>query len=56
MRCGACGSGFVNLNAERLGCAAARYNGTSPNRRRIRRDKVDAIVLDALQNCTAAKD
>lgn len=50
MRCGVCGGGFVNLNAERLGCAAARAKGTYANRRTIRREDVDSLILDGLQN------
>ncbi|TXL69874.1 hypothetical protein FHP25_37220 [Vineibacter terrae] len=49
MRCGTCDGGFVNLNVERFGCASARYKGTRSNRRTIRRDTVDTIVLDGLQ-------
>src|SRR5690606_12606980 len=33
MVCGCCGGGFINLNAERVGCAAARAKGTCENRR-----------------------
>ena len=50
MRCGCCGGGFTNLSAERLGCATARYKGTCDNRRTIRRDVLDAVVLEGLQS------
>jgi site-specific DNA recombinase len=50
MRCGSCGGGFINLNAERVGCAAARAKGTCANRRTMRRDALDNAVLEGLQH------
>ena len=50
MRCGCCGGGFTNLSSERMGCATARYKGTCDNRRTIRREVLDAAVLEGLQN------
>ena len=50
MRCGCCGGGFVVLNAERIGCANARNKGTCDNRQTIRRDALEATVLEGLQS------
>lgn len=50
MTCGACGGGFTNLNAVRVGCANARNKGTCDNRRTLRRDVLEATVLDGLQH------
>ena len=50
MRCGCCGGGFVVLNAERIGCANARNKGTCNNRHTIRRDALEATVLEGLQS------
>jgi site-specific DNA recombinase len=50
MRCGCCGGGYINLNAERVGCATARFKGTCDNRRTMRRDVLDAAVLEGLQH------
>ena len=50
MRCGCCGGGFANLSSERIGCAKARYKGTCDNRHTIRRDVLDAAVLEGLQS------
>ncbi len=49
MRCG-CGGGFAVLNAERIGCANARNNGTCDNRQTIRRDALETMVLEGLQS------
>ena len=49
MRCGCCGGGMVVLNAERIGCANARNKGTCDNRQTIRRDALEATVLEGLQ-------
>ena len=50
MKCGECGGGIVNLNAERAGCANARNKGTCDNKRTIRRDVLEATVLDGLRS------
>jgi DNA invertase Pin-like site-specific DNA recombinase len=50
MECGSCGGGFINLNAERMGCSAARAKGTCDNRLTMRREHLDAIVLEGLQH------
>ena len=50
MECGVCGGGIVNLNASRIGCANARNKGTCDNRRTMRRDALEATILDALRH------
>lgn len=50
MSCGVCGGGIVNLNATRVGCANARNKGTCDNRRTMRRDLLEATILDALRH------
>ncbi|WP_114090138.1 recombinase family protein [Thalassospira profundimaris] len=50
MKCGACGGGVVNLNAHRIGCAAARNKGTCDNTRTLKRDDVEAAILNGLRN------
>lgn len=50
MGCGTCGGGIIHVNAERIGCASARNKGTCDNLRTLRRDELEATVLDGLQN------
>ena len=50
MTCGSCGGGVVNLNAERVGCAAARAKGTCGNRHTMRREDLETLILEALQH------
>ncbi len=50
MRCSVCGGGVVNFNKERVGCANARNKGTCDNKSTIRRDVLEATVLDGLQH------
>src|SRR5207244_3614664 len=47
---GVCGGGFVLKSRNRLACFGAREKGVCTNRLTIRRDEVEARVLDALQN------
>lgn len=49
MSCGVCGGGIVNINAVRVGCANARNKATCTNRQTMRRDTLEAIVLDGLR-------
>ncbi len=49
-KCGACGAGAVIWNRNYVGCAAARNKGTCENKRTIRRDALEAAVLDGLQH------
>ena len=50
MKCGVCGGGVVNLNAHRVGCASARNKGTCDNTRTLKRDDVEASILNGLRN------
>ena len=49
-RCGCCGGGYTMISKDLVGCAAARNKGTCSNRVNIRRDRIEARVLNALQN------
>jgi site-specific DNA recombinase len=49
LKCGSCGGGFVKISADHFGCATARNKGTCDNRLTIRRDRLEAAVLDGLQ-------
>jgi hypothetical protein len=48
-KCGVCGAGFVMGGRNRLACFGAREKGTCDNHLTIRRDEVEARVLNALQ-------
>jgi hypothetical protein len=48
-RCGECGASYVKISANLFGCAAARNKGTCANRLNVRRDALEAIVLDGLK-------
>ena len=50
MRCWVCGGGFINLNADPVGCAAARAKGTRSNLQTMLRDTLDELVLGGLRN------
>lgn len=50
VKCGVCGGGVVNLNSERVGCATARNKGTCDNRRTMKRETLQATILDGLQH------
>jgi hypothetical protein len=47
MRCGSCGGGFAKISTHHFGCSTARNQGTCANRLTIRRDRLEATVLDA---------
>jgi site-specific DNA recombinase len=49
MRCGACGGAYAKISANLFGCATARNKGTCVNRLNIRRDVLEAMVLEGLQ-------
>jgi DNA invertase Pin-like site-specific DNA recombinase len=55
-RCGVCGSGFVLKSRNRLSCFGASDKGICTNHLTIRRDEVEARVLDALQNKLLRRD
>ncbi|MFV3131289.1 recombinase family protein, partial [Niveispirillum sp. KHB5.9] len=48
-RCGCCGGGYSMISAVLVGCSTARNKGTCDNRLNIRRDRLEARVLDALR-------
>jgi site-specific DNA recombinase len=50
MRCGECGGAYTKISANLFGCATARNKGTCRNRLNIRRDVLEATVLDGLKN------
>jgi site-specific DNA recombinase len=47
--CGVCGGGFSMVSAAHYGCSTARNKGTCSNRLAIRRDVLEASVLDGLK-------
>lgn len=49
LTCGACGGGYSKISATQFGCSAARDRGTCGNRLNIRRDVLEATVLDGLR-------
>ncbi|HXW07777.1 MAG TPA: recombinase family protein [Vicinamibacterales bacterium] len=49
-KCGACGAGFIMAGRNRLACFGAREKGTCSNGLTIRRDDIEARVLNALQD------
>ena len=49
-RCGCCGGGYTMISADLVGCATARNKGTCANRVNIRRDGLEARVLNALRD------
>ncbi len=51
LKCGACGGGYSKINSERYGCSQSRNKGTSvcSNKKTIKRDKIEALVLNALK-------
>jgi len=48
-RCGCCGGGYAMISKDLLGCASARNKGTCDNRMNIRRDALEASVLNGLR-------
>jgi site-specific DNA recombinase len=52
MRCGQCGAGYTRISVNLFGCAAARNKGPGicTNRLNIRRDTLEASVLDGLKH------
>ena len=49
IKCGACGGGFSMNGANRYACSTARNKDTCSNRLSIRRDEIEARVLDGLR-------
>ncbi|NQV79365.1 MAG: recombinase family protein [Alphaproteobacteria bacterium] len=49
MKCGACGGGYSKISATLFGCSTARNKGTCGNRLNIRRDVLEATILNGLK-------
>jgi site-specific DNA recombinase len=49
-KCACCGGGYSMISVDLVGCATARNKGTCNNRRNIRRDQLEARVLNALRH------
>ena len=49
-QCGCCGGGYTMISATHVGCASARNKGTCANRVNMRRDQIEARVLNALRD------
>lgn len=49
-RCGCCSGGYSMISADLVGCSTARNKGTCDNRKNIRRDQLEARVLNALRH------
>jgi site-specific DNA recombinase len=50
MRCGVCGGGVATWNRLYVGCVNARNKGTCTNKTTVRRDDLEAAVLEGLQH------
>src|SRR5262245_8802903 len=50
LRCGACRGGFSKISKSHYGCSTARNKGTCNNLLTLRRDELEAKVLDGLRN------
>jgi site-specific DNA recombinase len=50
LRCGTCGGGFSKINQSHYGCSAARNKGTCDNLLTVRRDALEAKVLEGLRH------
>lgn len=48
LRCGTCGGGFSKISQAHYGCSTARNKGICDNLRTIRRDDLEARVLEGL--------
>ena len=48
--CGCCGGGYTMISTTYVGCAASRNKGTCDNRASIRRDQLEARVLNTLRH------
>ena len=48
-KCACCGGGYSMISSTHIGCSTARNKGTCDNRLNIRRDELEARVLNALK-------
>ena len=50
LKCGVCGGGYSKISASHFGCSTARNKGTCANRLNMRRDTLEATVLNGLKH------
>ena len=50
LKCGSCGGGFSKISLSHYGCSTARNKGTCANLLKVRRDELEAKVLDGLRD------
>ena len=50
LKCGTCGGGFSKISLSQYGCSTARNKGTCDNLLTVRRDDLEAKVLDGLRD------
>ena len=50
IKCGHCGGGFSVISQTHMGCSTARNKGTCDNRRTIKREALEELVLDGLKH------
>ena len=50
LKCGTCGGGFSKISQSHYGCSTARNKGTCNNLLAVRRDQLEATVLDGLKD------
>ena len=50
LKCGTCGGGFSKISQSHYGCSTARNKGTCDNLLTVRRDELEAKVLDGLRH------
>jgi site-specific DNA recombinase len=50
LRCGACGGGYSKISQSHYGCSTARNKGTCRNLLTLRRDELEAKVLNGLRH------
>jgi len=50
LKCGTCGGGFSKISQTHYGCSTARNKGTCDNLLTVRRDNLEATVLDGLRH------
>jgi site-specific DNA recombinase len=54
--CGSCGAPLASVGKDYLACGAARRHGTCKNRHSIRRETVEALIIEALKHQLMAPD
>ena len=50
VKCGHCGGGFSVISRTHMGCSSARNKGTCDNRRTIKREALEELVLGSLRH------